>query len=141
MKETKKFQIGYGGPPKCSFLFLVGRHAFNVENHWSRLEAEIIKFLCFNIHKPDDFSLKLSLYLAANKKITIIFNTSRLKWSKQIFLNWGSVFYFGDYFCYTFIKFRNYGRPVFLIHFRMSKIGFCQYSQNTKIRKSTSFEY
>jgi len=33
MKEKKKIQKVYGGPQKCSYLFLVGRRAFNVENH------------------------------------------------------------------------------------------------------------
>jgi len=33
MKETNKFQKGYGGPPKFLYLSFVGRSAFNVESH------------------------------------------------------------------------------------------------------------
>ncbi len=34
MKETEKTQKGYGGPPKCLHLFLVGHHALNVKSHY-----------------------------------------------------------------------------------------------------------
>jgi len=33
MKETEKFQKRYGGPTKCLYLSIVGRRAFNVQNH------------------------------------------------------------------------------------------------------------
>ncbi len=31
-EREKKFQKGFGGPPKCSYLSLVGRRAFNVDD-------------------------------------------------------------------------------------------------------------
>jgi len=37
MKE-EHVQKGYGGPSKCLYLSLVGRRAFNVETHLSRVE-------------------------------------------------------------------------------------------------------
>jgi len=30
----KKVQKDYDGSPECLYLSLVGRRAFNVENHW-----------------------------------------------------------------------------------------------------------
>jgi len=35
-ERDKKSSRRLGGPPKCLYLSLVGRRAFNVENHCSR---------------------------------------------------------------------------------------------------------